>query len=153
MSYNSLTSLGPVSRYPACLKQLDLSHNEISNWTGEADTDTHCYSAHREEKTDIPLVCGTPEPRKVGRSQATKQNSRTFCPHRRHVKLEQLRSLILADNTLREISLNINQSDSASSISEVRARDSYGSSLSFIFVLSPRIGTSNLQRTQTPNKD
>ena len=121
MSYNSLTSLGPLSRYPACLKQLDLSHNQISSWPVETDSDCHCYSssAQRDDKTVSPSVCSTPEPRKITRSAATRQNSRVFCPHRRHVKLEQLRSLILADNLLREISLHVNLSDSASTISEV----------------------------------
>ena len=125
MSYNSLTSLGPLSRYPACLKQLDLSHNQISCWPLETDHDSHCYGsgsgsgAVRDEKTISPSVCSTPEPRKISRSAATRQNSRVFCPHRRHVKLEQLRSLILADNLLREISLHLNLSDSASNISEV----------------------------------
>ena len=122
MSYNSLTSLGPLSRYPASLKQLDLSHNQISSWPVETDSDCHCYSspAGREDKTLSPSVCSTPEPRKISRSAATRQNSRVFCPHRRHGKLEQLRSLILADNLLREISLHVNLSDSASTISEVK---------------------------------
>ena len=125
MSYNSLTSLGPLSRYPASLKQLDLSHNQISAWPLEADSDCHCYSSssnssgQREDKTVSPSVCSTPEPRKITRSAATRQNSRVFCPHRRHVKLEQLRSLILADNLLREISLHVTLSDTASTISEV----------------------------------
>ena len=39
MSYNSLTSLGPLSRYPVSLKQLDLSHNQISAWPLESDSD------------------------------------------------------------------------------------------------------------------
>ena len=137
MSYNSLTSLGPLSRYPACLKQLDLSHNQISSWPLESDTDSHCYSstAGKEDKTLSPSVCSTPEPRKISRAAATRQNSRVFCPHRRHVKLEQLRSLILADNLLREISLHVNLSDSASTISEVN-RNWFNKSqrgLSFIY--------------------
>ena len=132
MSYNSLTSLGPLSRYPACLKQLDLSHNQISCWPLETDTDCHCYSPHREDKTVSPSVCSTPELRKIGRSLPTRQNSRLFCPHRRHVKLEQLRSLILADNLLREISINVNLSDSASSISEVVLKSKYLLRLSFV---------------------
>ena len=119
MSYNSLTSLGPLSRFPAGLKQLDLSHNQISSWPQDTDPDCHCYSLQREDKTVSPSVCSTPELRKIGRCQATRQNSRIFCPHRRHVKLDHLRSLILADNLLREISIHINPSDSASTISEV----------------------------------
>lgn len=122
MSYNSLTSLGPISRYPASLKQLDLSHNQISSWPLETDTDWHCYNSGggREDKTLSPSVSTTPEPRKISRAAATRQNSRVFCPHRRHAKLDQLRSLILADNLLREISLHVNLTDSASSISEVK---------------------------------
>ena len=137
MSYNSLTSLGPLSRYPASLKQLDLSHNQISAWPLEADSDCHCYSstAGKEDKTLSPSVCSTPEPRKISRAAATRQNSRVFCPHRRHVKLEQLRSLILADNLLREISLHVNLSDSASTISEVNrnwfSKSQRGLSLTF----------------------
>lgn len=32
MSYNSLRSMGHVTSYPVFLRQLDLSHNEISCW-------------------------------------------------------------------------------------------------------------------------
>ena len=35
-----------------------------------------------------------------------RQASRSMCPHRRHHRLENLRTLILADNLLREISLH-----------------------------------------------
>ena len=120
MSYNSLTSIGPISRFPSSLKQLDLAHNQITNWPIEKDTDLICYNTSKEDKTISPSVCSTPEPRKIGRAGATRQNSRIFCSHRRHAKLDQLRSLILADNLLREISIHIPYSDTSSSISEVR---------------------------------
>ena len=115
MSYNSLTSVGPLSRYPSSLKQLDLSHNQISSWPSEKDSDCVCYNVVKEDKISMSPACSTPEPRKIGRSLAARQNSRIFCSHRRHVKLEQLRSLILANNNLREIWIHINVSDSSSS--------------------------------------
>jgi len=35
--------------------------------------------------------------------------ARSMCPHRRHYRLENLRTLILADNLLREIALHTSQ--------------------------------------------
>jgi hypothetical protein len=46
--------------------------------------------------------------RKVCRNPV-RQASRSVCPHRRHVRLENLRTLILADNLLREIALYTTQ--------------------------------------------
>lgn len=50
MSYNSLRSMGHVTSYPASLRQLDLSHNEITCWPslpsriGSADPHLACYN-------------------------------------------------------------------------------------------------------------
>merc|ERR1719232_243326 len=121
LSYNNLTTIGPLSRYPTSLKQLDLSHNQITSWPSEKDGDFFCYSRNKDELSNSntnPSQCSTPEPRKVSRSAATRQNSRLFCSHRRHIKLEQLRSLILSNNLLRDICIHVNYSDSSSSISE-----------------------------------
>ena len=119
LSYNNLTTIGPLSRYPTSLKQLDLSHNQITTWPNEKDCDFFCYSRNKDETSNTnPSQCSTPEPRKIGRSVATRQNSRLFCSHRRHIKLEQIRSLILSNNLLRDICIHVNYSDSSSSISE-----------------------------------
>ena len=115
LSYNSLTTIGPLSRYPSSLKHLDLSHNQISSWPTDLETDGNCYA--NQESTSNSSLCSTPEPRKVGRNPV-RQTSRTLCPHRRHTKMENLRTLILADNLLRDICLHVSQPDNFSNISE-----------------------------------
>lgn len=50
MSYNSLRSMGHVTSYPCFLRQLDLSHNEISCWpslvtVNSADPYLACYNS------------------------------------------------------------------------------------------------------------
>ena len=82
MSYNNLTSIGPLSRFPVSLKQLDLAHNQITSWPSEKDSDCICYSTNKDDKITTPSVCSTPEPRKIGRTTATRQNSKIFCTHR-----------------------------------------------------------------------
>ncbi|XP_054737581.1 leucine-rich repeat serine/threonine-protein kinase 1 isoform X1 [Anastrepha obliqua] len=114
MSYNSLRSMGHVTSYPATLKQLDLSHNEISCWPSlpriTADFDPHllCYSLVEYSTSDTteetpaftkPVVSG----------KATSFRStvlKSVCRHRRHLRLESLRTLILADNLLTRIQLS-----------------------------------------------
>lgn len=109
MSYNRLRSMGHVTSYPATLKQLDLSHNEISCWPSlpritESDPHLLCYSHVQlpDANTDEPIY------------KASKGNSCSFrasvlksvCRHRRHLRLEALRTLILADNLLTRIQLS-----------------------------------------------
>ena len=45
LSYNSLENLGPLARYPSSLKHLDLSHNQITSWHQDPDSDINCYSS------------------------------------------------------------------------------------------------------------
>ena len=116
LCYNSLTSVGPLSRYPPTIKYLDLSHNQITSWPSELDPDSLCYGS-RDEKSILGSLCSTPEPRKVSRTNH-RQNSKIFCPHRRHFKLENLRTILLGDNLLREITFHISHLDNTSSISE-----------------------------------
>lgn len=59
MSYNSLRSMGHVTSYPASLKQLDLSHNEISCWPSLpritlSDPHLACYN-YQEDKSNCKL--------------------------------------------------------------------------------------------------
>lgn len=116
LSYNSLSTIGPLSRYPASLKHLDLSHNQIDSWPGDLETDGNCY-ALQEGNPTTGSSCSTPEPRKVGR-YPVRQGSRVYCPHRRHIRMENLRTLILADNLLREVCLYVSHPDNFSTPSE-----------------------------------
>ncbi|XP_039969967.1 leucine-rich repeat serine/threonine-protein kinase 1 isoform X4 [Bactrocera tryoni] len=128
MSYNSLRSMGHVTSYPSTLKQLDLSHNEISCWpslpriTNDSDPHLLCYSfidQHIAGSADDsnayvkPVLSG-----KTTTFRSTVLKS--VCQHRRHLKLESLRTLILADNLLTRIQLStddvttlFNESDDA----------------------------------------
>ncbi|XP_054091980.1 leucine-rich repeat serine/threonine-protein kinase 1 isoform X2 [Zeugodacus cucurbitae] len=128
ISYNSLRSMGHVTSYPSTLKQLDLSHNEISCWpslpriTTESDPHLLCYSfieqpiaASADDATSFvkPVVSG-----KTTTFRSTVLKS--VCQHRRHLRLESLRTLILADNLLTRIQLStddvttlFNESDDA----------------------------------------
>ncbi|ALC46696.1 Lrrk [Drosophila busckii] len=112
MSYNSLRSMGHVTSYPATLKQLDLSHNEISCWPSlpritESDPHLLCYSY-------VQLADSMEEPAYKSTSSSSKGSTCSFrasvlksvCRHRRHLRLEALRTLILADNLLTRIQLS-----------------------------------------------
>ena len=68
LSYNQLSSIGPLARFPSSLKHLDLAHNQIATWPADPETDGQCYSMPEEvtAKLSQGSACGTPEPRKVG---------------------------------------------------------------------------------------
>ncbi|XP_017968519.1 leucine-rich repeat serine/threonine-protein kinase 1 isoform X2 [Drosophila navojoa] len=108
MSYNSLRSMGHVTSYPATLKQLDLSHNEISCWPSlpritESDPHLLCYShVQLPENTDEPVYKASKGSSCSFRASVLK----SVCRHRRHLRLEALRTLILADNLLTRIQLS-----------------------------------------------
>ncbi|XP_037707527.1 leucine-rich repeat serine/threonine-protein kinase 1 isoform X1 [Drosophila subpulchrella] len=114
MSYNSLRSMGHVTSYPATLKQLDLSHNEISCWPSlpritESDPHLLCYSC-----VQLPEGREEEQAYKTNSSKGSSSSSTSFrasvlksvCRHRRHLRLEALRTLILADNLLTRIQLS-----------------------------------------------
>lgn len=136
MSYNSLRSMGHVTSYPAFLRQLDLSHNEISCWPSlvtinsgdpylacykmEQATTNGCSSSVRENAHNdlyASLCCHKKHLRLV---KAT--NYKTGCVQQRQSllgivkiiennlrsihRLESLKTLILADNLLPKIQLS-----------------------------------------------
>ncbi|XP_030371278.1 leucine-rich repeat serine/threonine-protein kinase 1 isoform X2 [Scaptodrosophila lebanonensis] len=126
LSYNSLRSMGHVTSYPATLKQLDLSHNEISCWPSlpqirESDPHLLCYSyIQRQMEVDeqTPSFAKYQSQSKAPSFRASVLKS--VCRHRRHLRLEALRTLILADNLLTRIQLStddvttlFNESDDA----------------------------------------
>lgn len=114
MSYNSLRSMGHVTSYPSTLKQLDLSHNEISCWPSlpriaEADPHLLCYSFVAQNQSE-----GSEDIPSFSKHHSSNSNNSSFrstvlksvCRHRRHLRLESLRTLILADNLLTRIQLS-----------------------------------------------
>ncbi|XP_062127004.1 LOW QUALITY PROTEIN: leucine-rich repeat serine/threonine-protein kinase 1 [Drosophila sulfurigaster albostrigata] len=110
MSYNSLRSMGHVTSYPATLKQLDLSHNEISCWPSlpritDSDPNLLCYSYVQlpEGSSDEPIY---KTPAKGSSCSFRASVLKSVCRHRRHLRLEALRTLILADNLLTRIQLS-----------------------------------------------
>ncbi|XP_055623482.1 leucine-rich repeat serine/threonine-protein kinase 1 isoform X2 [Toxorhynchites rutilus septentrionalis] len=127
MSYNSLRSMGHVTSYPASLKQLDLGHNEISCWPSLpriAASDPHlmCYNPQEPKKNSSKSsvassgsstisYCNDVTVVKTSTSSNNITSLRTavlksVCAHRRHLRLESLRTLVLADNSLTRIQLS-----------------------------------------------
>lgn len=95
--------MGHITSYPSSLKQLDLSYNSISKWfdlpsTEPLDPHIMCYS---RESVKGSKVLGNQSSGSGHRNAL--MNS--LCPHRRHFKLDNLRTLILANNTLNDIQL------------------------------------------------
>ncbi|CAN7988726.1 unnamed protein product [Ixodes hexagonus] len=75
LSYNALTAMGPLGAYPVGLRHLDLSSNRLATW---------------------PPARAPPE----GLALSGKKAWGGACPHRRHSRLENLRTLALANNQL-----------------------------------------------------
>lgn len=78
MSYNNLRSMGHVTSYPAFLRQLDLSHNEISCWPSLVTVNSG----------DPYLACYKIE---SGSTAATREKSNndlysTLCCHKKHLR-------------------------------------------------------------------
>lgn len=147
MAYNNLRSMGHVTSYPATLKQLDLSHNEISCWPSlprlnESDPHLRCYavSAHNSNhshinRTNESSSLSYVEVKKMSTTSFSSNKSnlnssssmssfrstvlKNVCRHRRHLRLEALRTLILADNIL--IRIQLSTDDAATLFNEIDA--------------------------------
>ncbi|XP_058127857.1 leucine-rich repeat serine/threonine-protein kinase 1 [Anopheles ziemanni] len=107
MSYNNLRSMGHVTSYPASLKQLDLGHNDISCWPSlprltASDPHLMCYNPQESKKQHTGAGDG-------GSNSITSLRTavlKSVCCHRRHLRLESLRTLVLANNLLTRIQLS-----------------------------------------------
>ncbi|KAL0267443.1 UNVERIFIED_CONTAM: hypothetical protein PYX00_009712 [Menopon gallinae] len=106
MSYNSLRSMSHVTTYPSSLKQLDLSYNTITCWPSLPQVDT----------VDALIMCYSPEGSKAPKLLSRQSGGglrnivlHSLCPHRRHLKLDNLRTLIIADNCLERIQLTTDE--------------------------------------------
>ncbi|CAB3231871.1 unnamed protein product [Arctia plantaginis] len=106
MAYNSLRSMSYVTSYPTSLRQLDLSHNEITCWPSLPQVEN--FGSTEGD----PLACYCPNPsnnstrsRPRSGGSVRSQLLSAACPARRHLRLEGLRTLILANNLLTRIQL------------------------------------------------
>ncbi len=101
LSYNKLTKMGCLTSIPMNLKHLDLSHNQIDAWPTEASTsDSQCYS-DKPEKSDINSgSLGAGGKRRTSRVHKLAGRLALACSHRKHSRLDNLRTLILSDNLL-----------------------------------------------------
>ncbi|KAK6640323.1 hypothetical protein RUM44_012009 [Polyplax serrata] len=106
MSYNGLKKMGHITSFPCSLKQLDLSYNNISSWF-----DLPAY----EQPFGANIVCYSCESSKVSKAVGNQPSGgghrnalmNSLCPHRRHLKLDNLRTLILTNNNLDKMQLTL----------------------------------------------
>ncbi|CAG9859264.1 unnamed protein product [Phyllotreta striolata] len=110
MAFNSLRSMSHITSYPSSLKQLDLSHNQISVWPSLPQIETcdtmelanlTCYMSGTGFRGKTPDVIIRRQPGRSLRHSVL----HSVCSHRRHLRLDNLRTLILADNQLVRIQL------------------------------------------------
>ncbi|XP_072941247.1 leucine-rich repeat serine/threonine-protein kinase 1 [Epargyreus clarus] len=107
MAYNNLRSMSYVTSYPTNLRQLDLSHNEITCWPSLPQVENFGSSE------GDPLACYCPSGAAGGAGRARPRSGGSVrsqllsaaCPARRHLTLDGLRTLILANNLLTRIQL------------------------------------------------
>lgn len=114
MAYNSLRSMSYITSYPASLKHLDLSNNRISCWPSLPQIDV----PDPLEQAKIACYC----PATKIQSPVLPNNRQTItslrdiillsvCSHRRHLRLENLRTVILANNSLSRIQMSLVDED------------------------------------------
>lgn len=108
MAYNSLRSMSHITSYPASLKQLDLSNNQITRWPSLPQID----SSDSMEQANTACYCPATNAQSpiVSNNRQTPTSMReivlqSVCTHRRHLRLENLRTLILANNQINRIQL------------------------------------------------
>ncbi|XP_067128785.1 leucine-rich repeat serine/threonine-protein kinase 1 [Centruroides vittatus] len=134
MSYNRLVDMGSVTCYPAGLKHLDLSHNHIVSWPTQNRVDPEVTG------DSSGILCynylETSSPQRSKSSPAAKKPSSnlpswgsmksllsTPCAHRRHIKLDNLRTFILADNQLDRLVLTIEEDIGEEDESKIQEAD------------------------------
>ncbi|XP_034249520.1 leucine-rich repeat serine/threonine-protein kinase 1 isoform X2 [Thrips palmi] len=119
LAYNSLRSMGYITSYPNSLKQLDLSHNQVSCWPSLPQMDPAalaCFapSAEAAAPASPPIPTAAPAMVKLPALGGALQCRRTLrsvildcvCVHRRHLRLDNMRTLILTDNRVTRIQLS-----------------------------------------------
>lgn len=89
MSFNCLKEMGNLKFYPTNIKHIDLSNNQIDKWFTSDSSDDKILNC-------FLLLSQPPEAKLLG----------TFCQHKEHSKLENLRTLLISNNKLDELVLN-----------------------------------------------
>ncbi|XP_022818770.1 leucine-rich repeat serine/threonine-protein kinase 1 [Spodoptera litura] len=123
MAYNSLRSMSYVTSYPTSLRQLDLSHNEITCWPSLPQVES--FGSTEGD----PLACFCPNSGNNVRSRPRSGGSvrsqllSAACVARRHLRLEGLRTLILANNLLTRIQLTTDDDGLSSAAQEDSTTD------------------------------
>lgn len=112
LSYNRLRSMSHITSYPATLKQLELSGNQICCWMSLPQVD--CLDMMEQ----AAIACYAPaqgsRPSKLARGRSFRSTIlNTVCSHRRHLRLDNLRTLILADNAITRLQLTTDDDGSA----------------------------------------
>ncbi|CAG4936611.1 unnamed protein product [Parnassius apollo] len=134
MAYNSLRSMSYVTSYPTSLRQLDLSHNEITCWPSLPQVESFgstegdplaCYCPNSSHNNN-----NRPRPRSGGSVRS--QLLSAACPARRHLRLEGLRTLILANNLLTRIQLTTDDDGLVSTVND-QSHDEDEEWVGFIF--------------------
>ncbi|XP_076250430.1 leucine-rich repeat kinase isoform X2 [Rhynchophorus ferrugineus] len=120
MAFNTLRSMSHITSYPSSLKQLDLSHNQITVWPSLPQVEAQdnmelanlaCYmdnTAFRGKLAEVGV-------RRHSSRSVRHTVLHSVCVHRRHLRLDNLRTLILADNRLSRIQLSTDDDGDMSS--------------------------------------
>ena len=96
LSYNKLSKMGHLASFPSGLKHLDLSHNQIDAWPAEAGMDNICYASDQDQKPKL----------KTTTAKMSKLSLSAACPHKKHCRLDNLRTLIIGDNLIETIKIH-----------------------------------------------
>ncbi|KAJ1529280.1 hypothetical protein ONE63_006078 [Megalurothrips usitatus] len=158
LAYNNLRSMGYITSYPNSLKQLDLSHNQVSCWPSLPQMDPaalacfapgpgSCSAADPGSTPSTPSASpgpiGGPAPTpapvigpvvklpSLGGALSCRRTLRSVildcvCAHRRHLRLDNMRTLILADNRVTRIQLSTDDDGLQGLPDEEEAADAEG---------------------------
>ena len=88
--------MGHLASFPSALKHLDLSHNQIDAWPAEAGIDNLCYAES---------LMTNDKPKKTT-SKMSKLSLSASCSHKKHCRLDNLRTLIIGDNLIDTIKIH-----------------------------------------------
>ena len=95
LSFNCLQEMGSVKLYPSNIKHIDLSNNQISQWF----TISTELANSTSDETMFNCFLFT-------ELSSSNKLLGTFCQHKEHAKLENLRTLLISNNQLDNLVLN-----------------------------------------------